>query len=195
MRIDSLHYLLEEAFIDAARSELSDTFLTGVGAQISFAANPLYAVVHESIYGQPAALTGGHASTGWAAERVREQFPAFSPEAESPLLLGEMILPEHVALDPVLAPLAEAAECLAGVEDWGPLYDVDQLRRNTVPAAAAVYTDDVFVARELSLETAGTVANLQVWETDEFHHDGISEDGARIFSELLRRTGPHGPRG
>lgn len=195
MRIDSLHYLLEEAFIDAARSELSDTFLTGVGAQISFAANPLYAVVHESIYGQPAALTGGHASTGWAAERVREQFPAFSPEAESPLLLGEMILPEHVALDPVLAPLAEAAECLAGVEDWGPLYDVDQLRRNTVPAAAAVYTDDVFVAHELSLETAGTVANLQVWETDEFHHDGISEDGARIFSELLRRTGPHGPRG
>ena len=195
MRIDSLHYLLEEAFIDPARTELSDTFLTGVAAQISFATNPLYAVVHESIYGQPAAVAGGRASTEWAAERVREQFPAFSPEAESPLLLGEMILPEHVALDPVLAPLAEAAECLAGVEDWGPLYDVDQLRRNTVPAAAAVYTDDVFVARELSLETAGTVANLQVWETDEFHHDGISEDGARIFSELLRRTGPHGPRG
>lgn len=194
-RIDALHYLLEEAFIDPGCTELSDTFLAGVAAQISFATNPLYAVVHESIYGQPAELTGGRGDTGWAAERVRQQFPAFSPEAESPLLLGEMILREHVVSDPALAPLAEAAEILAAAEDWGPLYDLEQLGRNAVPAAAAVYTDDVYVARELSLETASRVANLEVWETAEFHHDGISEDGARIFSELLRRTGPHGPRG
>ena len=106
-----------------------------------------------------------------------------------------MILREHIALDPALAPLAGAAEILAAAGDWGPLYDLEQLGRNTVPAAAAVYTDDVYVARELSLETASRVANLEVWETAEFHHDGISEDGARIFSELLRRTGPHGPRG
>lgn len=194
-RIDSLHYLLEEAFAEAGRTELSDTFLAGVGHQISFASNPLYAVLHESIYGQPAELTGGRGDTGWAAERVRDRFPAFSPEAESPLLLGEMILREHIALDPALAPLAGAAEILAAAGDWGPLYDLEQLGRNTVPAAAAVYTDDVYVARELSLETASRVANLEVWETAEFHHDGISEDGARIFSELLRRTGPHGPHG
>lgn len=188
-RIDSLHYLLEEAFADHAGTELSDTFLAGVGHQISFAANPLYAVVHESIYGQPAEQTQGRGETGWAALRVRDEFPAFSPEAESPLLLGEMILPEHVALDPALAPLAETAEVLAGVEDWNRLYDLEQLGRNTVPAAAAVYTDDVFVARELSLETAAAVANLTVWETADFHHDGIGDDGAQIFSTLLERTG------
>lgn len=187
-RIDTLHYLLEEAFACSSRDRLSDTFLAGVGQQISFAANPLYGIMHESIYGQPAGATEGRPATAWAAERVRDRFPAFSPEAESPLLLGEMILREHIALDPALEPLAEAAEAIADVEDWEPLYDLDQLGRNTVPAAAAVYTDDVFVARELSLETADHVANLQVWETGEFHHDGLNDDGARVFSELLVRV-------
>lgn len=189
-RIDTLHYLLEEAFTDSSRDWLSDTFLAGVGQQITFAANPLYAIMHESIYGQPAEVTDGRPATAWAAERVRDRFPTFSPEAGSPLLLGEMILREHIALDPTLEPLAEAAAVLAGVEDWEPLYDLDQLGRNIVPTAAAVYTDDVFVARELSLETADHVANMQVWETDEFHHDGLNDDGARVFGELLARVRP-----
>jgi hypothetical protein len=29
------------------------------------------------------------------------------------------------------------------------------------------------------------VRGLQVWETAEFHHDGISDDGEAIFSRLL----------
>lgn len=187
-RADSLHYLLEEAFIGPDRAELSDTFLAEVVQRLSFATNPLYAVMHESIYGQPAERAGGRADTGWAAQRVRDEFPEFSPEAESPLLLGEMILAEHVELDPVLAPLLEVADQVAAVEDWPALYDLDQLARNTVPAAAAVYTDDVFVARELSLETAQRVRGLSVYETDQFHHDGISDDGPAILRELLSRT-------
>ncbi|GAA1819180.1 alpha/beta fold hydrolase [Nesterenkonia flava] len=187
-RIDTLHYLLEEAFAGVPAGELSDTFLAGVGSQISFAASPMYAVLHESIYGQPAELTGGRAATDWAAERVLAEHPEFSAGAESPLLTGEMILREHVRLDPALAPLYAATEELASVQDWEPLYDLAQLGRNEVPAAAAVYTDDVFVARELSLDTAGYVAGLSVWETDAFHHDGIHDDGALIFRELLKRT-------
>ncbi|WP_300343308.1 alpha/beta fold hydrolase [Nesterenkonia sp.] len=184
-KVDSLHYLLEEAFVGGT---LSDTFLTEVQQRISFATHPLYAVMHESIYGQPAEITGGTGATGWAAERVRAQFGEFSPEAEQPLLLGEMILREHVRLDPALQPLYATAEELAAVEDWPALYDLDQLSRNTVPTAAAVYTDDVFVSRELSLETAERVAGLSVFETDQFHHDGIHDDGAAILRELLRRT-------
>ncbi|WP_120005178.1 alpha/beta fold hydrolase [Nesterenkonia muleiensis] len=188
-KVDTLHYLLEEAFTGPSRTRLSDTFLNGAGQQISFAGNPMYAVMHESIYGQPAELSGGSAAISWASERVREHFPAFSPDADSPLLLGEMILREHVRLDPVLAPLYETAEQLAAVDDWPALYDLEQLARNTVPAAAAVYTDDVFVSRELSLETAARVANLQVWETVDFHHDGIHEDGKRVLRTLLELTG------
>lgn len=187
-RVDSLHYLLEEAFIGPDRDLLSDAFLAEVAHRLSFASNPLYAVMHESIYGQPAQLTDGRADTGWAAQRVRGQFREFSPEADSPLLLGEMILREYVQLDPVLAPLLETADAVAAINDWAPLYDLDQLARNTVPVAAAVYTDDVFVARELSLETAERVRGLSVYETDQFHHDGIHDDGPAILRELLRRT-------
>ncbi|NLS08557.1 alpha/beta hydrolase [Nesterenkonia sp. MY13] len=183
-RVDSLHYLLEEAFAHVGgRAQLSDTFLAEVGNRISFAGNPMYAVMHESIYGLP-----GEPATAWAAERVAAQFPEFSAEAESPLLTGEMIFREHVQLDPVLAPLFETADALAAVEDWDPLYDLVQLARNEVPAAACVYSEDVFVDRDLSLETAGRVAGLSVYETDEFHHDGIHDDGASILRELLRRT-------
>lgn len=195
-RIDTLHYLLEEAFADSAHTVLSDTFLHAVWQQISFAANPMYAVMHESIYGQPAELSGGRGSTAWAAERVRKQFPAFHPESESPLLLGEMILREHVAMDPVLGAggdnsgLYDTAEALSAIDDWPALYDLDQLARNTVPAAAAVYTDDVYVSRTLSLETAEQVAGLSVYETSAYHHDGISDDGPSILRELLQRTEP-----
>lgn len=188
VRADSLHYLLEEAFTGPDNAGLSDTFLAEVGQQLSFASNPLYAVMHESIYGQPAQLTDGRGSTGWAAQRVHKDFPEFSPDAESPLLLGEMILRDHVQLDPVLKPLADTADEVAAIDDWAPLYDLDQLARNTVPAAAAVYTDDVFVPRELSLETAERVAGLSVYETDQFHHDGIHDDGPAILRELLTRT-------
>ncbi|GFZ99301.1 alpha/beta fold hydrolase [Nesterenkonia alkaliphila] len=179
-KADSLHYLLEEAFTG---DQLSDTFLGEVGQRISFAGNPMYAVMHESIYGLP-----GEPATAWAAERVLAEFPEFSASAEQPLLTGEMIFREHLRLDPVLAPLHEAAEALAAVDDWDALYDLDQLGRNQVPAAACVYTDDVFVDRELSLETAGQVANLSVYETAEYHHDGIHDDGPAILRELLRRT-------
>ena len=182
-KVDALHYLLEEAFTGPDRRELSDTFLAEVGQRVSFAGNPMYAVMHESIYGLP-----NEPGTAWAAERVAAQFPEFSDTAESPLLTGEMIFREHVKLDPVLAPLYETADAVASVQDWDQLYDLDQLARNEVPAAACVYTEDVFVDRDLSLETADRVTGLSIYETDQYHHDGIHDDGASILRELLRRT-------
>lgn len=189
-RADSLHYLLEEAFTGPDKAELSDAFLAEVGQRLSFAANPLYAVMHESIYGQPANMADGRGDTGWAAQRVRTEFGHFSAEADAPLLLGEMIMREHLELDPVLVPLLETADEVAGIDDWSPLYDLKQLEGNTVPTAAAVYTDDVFVSRELALESADRIGGLSVFETDQFHHDGIHDDGPAILRELLSRTEP-----
>jgi proline iminopeptidase len=77
------------------------------------------------------------------------------------------------------------AGLLAEKADWKPLYDVNQLAANTVPVAAAVYSDDIYVDRNLSLETASAVRGLQVWETRDFHHDGIADDGEGIFARLL----------
>ncbi|WP_035771867.1 alpha/beta fold hydrolase [Arthrobacter sp. Br18] len=182
-RVDALHFLLEDAFVDTpAGPRLSAAFLHQVGALVTRAPNPLYALMHESIYCQ------GEGSD-WAAERVLAVFPQFLAGAEQPLLTGEMVYPWYFEEDPALLPLRRTAQLLAGKKDWGPLYDVRRLRRNTVPAAAAVYQDDIYVDRELSLATARDVKGLAVWETAEFHHDGISDDGESIFERLIALTG------
>lgn len=194
-RMDQLHYLLEETFADgstegdAADRPLSDTFLHALHQQVSRAANPLYLVMHESIYAQPAEMTHGREATDWAAQRVMAEHPDFDPDtSEVPLLTGEMVFPWYTDLDPALQPLAEVTELLAQRTGWGPLYDLQTLEVNTVPAAAAVYTHDVYVDRDLSLETADRVRGLQVWETDEYHHDGIGDDGPAILRRLLEMT-------
>ncbi len=181
-RVHGLHYLLEDAFIRTPEGpRLSATFLEQVHGTVSRASQPLYALLHESIYCQ------GFASS-WSAQRVLEEYPQFRPDAEEPLLVGEMVYPWYFEEDPALRPLQAVAEVLAEKADWAGLYDPDALAASTVPAAAAVYRHDIFVDRDLSLATAARVRNLQVWETDEFHHDGISDDGAAIFERLLSMT-------
>ncbi len=182
-RVHLLHHVFEGALVHTPGGDrLSDTFLAEVQNQADRTTNPLYALMHESIYAQGAA-------TAWAAESVLEEFPAFSPEAEVPLLTGEMVFRWYFESDPVLRPLEETARILSEHEDWAPLYDAEVLARNTVPVAAAVYTDDVYVDRDLSMETANAVAGLKVWETADFHHDGIGDEGAMIFAKLLEMTG------
>lgn len=181
-RIDQLHFHLEGAFVEGTSgTELSDTFKEVIRGQASFGNGPLYAVLHESIYGQGEA-------TQWAASRVLAEHPDFLPEATSPLLTGEMIYPWHFDEDPALNPLKGTADILAQKVDWPKLYREDVLASNAIPVAAAVYTHDVYVDRDLSMKTAQAVNGLQVWETDEYHHDGLADDGARIFKLLLEMT-------
>lgn len=179
-KFDALHYLLESAFVPGpAGPTLSDGFLRGVDAAVSFAERPLYAVLHEPIYAQ-----GGRA-TAWSAHRIREEFPTFAPATDRPLrLTGEMIYPWQFEEDPALVPLRDAAQLLAERTDWPALYDLDQLARNEVPVAAAVYYDDMFVDREQSLETAAAVRGLRPWITNTHAHDGVRVDGA-VFDRLL----------
>ncbi|WP_312180743.1 alpha/beta fold hydrolase [Arthrobacter sp.] len=183
-RMDGLHHLLEDAFVDTGNGpRLSDTFLTALWHLANRSTNPLYALMHESIYGQGQA-------TGWAAARVLQSRPDFLPEAAQPLYTGEMVYPWYFDEDPALRPLKDTAGVLAAMSGWPALYDLDQLGRNTVPAAAAVYTDDIYVDRELSLETAAAIRGLQVWESADFHHDGIADDGEGIFNRLLGMVRP-----
>ena len=102
-RVDALHHLLEDAFVGTpAGDRLSDAFLDQVRGLVSRSANPLYALMHESIYGQGE-------STDWAAWRVLQDFPEFSPEAPEPLLTGEMVYPWYFEQDPALRPLRNVA--------------------------------------------------------------------------------------
>ncbi|WP_313813140.1 alpha/beta fold hydrolase [Glutamicibacter sp.] len=181
-RVHLLHHVFEEAFVDTPGGRrLSDTFLDSLAAQASFSSNPLYALMHETIYAQGS-------PTNFAAESVLPEFAEFTAHAQTPLLTGEMIFRWHFASDPALRPLEDVARVLAEYEHFGPLYDLAVLADNTVPVAAAVYHDDVYVDRELSLRTASQVNGLQAWVTEDFHHDGIADEGPAIFRRLLAMT-------
>lgn len=185
-----LHYQLESAFVPtSAGKRLSDFFLNEVSAIVSFARNPLYALLQEAIYSN-----GG--PTNWSAHRLRERFPEFSLErtgAEGPFrFTGEMVFPWQFEQDPALVPLQAVAEKLAAKSDFPPLYDTGALEANLVPTAAAVYYDDMFVPRETSLATADMVRGLEVIITNEYQHDGIRQDGEALLSALIRKVGARG---
>jgi pimeloyl-ACP methyl ester carboxylesterase len=175
----TLHYLLEDPF---AGSELNDDFLHRAESILTFAPGPLYGLLHEACYAQGAA-------TRWSAQRIRSDFAEFDAakalESDAPVLFtGEMIYPWMFENDPVLAPLAEAAELLAQREGWPPLYDAARLRDNDVPAAAAVYFNDMYVPAEFSLRTAGMIRGLRPWVTSEFEHDGLRASPA-VLDRLI----------
>jgi hypothetical protein len=100
------------------------------------------------------------------------------------MLTGEHVYPWMFEDIGGLRPFAQAAELLAE-QAWGPLYDVEQLARNEVPTAAAVYGEDMYVERAFSEETAARVKGLKVWLTNEYEHDGLWFDGAKVLGRLL----------
>jgi pimeloyl-ACP methyl ester carboxylesterase len=172
-----LHYLLESPFDG---SVLSDAFLEEAAAALSWAsaANPLYYLLHEATYAQ------GPGATGWAAQRVRAEFPQFA--ATDPVYFtGEMIYPWMLDDDPLMAPLRGVADELANRPEWPVLYDVDRLRANEVPVAAAVYDTDMYVNRDLSLHTASLINGARVWHTPDHQHDGLRVSDGEVMSRLL----------
>ena len=88
--------------------------------------------------------------------------------------------------DLFLRPFKGAADILAQKDDWPLLYDSQQLSKNKVPVAAAVYTNDMYVDRHLSMETAKIIRNIRIWETREYEHNGLRSNGDVILSNLLK---------
>ena len=181
---DTLHYLLEDAFAcPVPGAVLSDAFLARVAAELSFAEAPLYALVHEACYAQGAA-------TRWAADRIMAEFPEFDPAAAVDgditfLFTGEMIYPWMFETDPVLRPLRDAGAELAQREDWPRLYDPARLAASDVPAAAAVYYEDMYVPLALSVPTARAIRGLRPWITNEYQHDGLGSSNGAVLDRLI----------
>jgi hypothetical protein len=90
--------------------------------------------------------------------------------------------------DPALRPLREVADILAEFSDWPSLYDPSRLAVNDVPTRAAVYFDDMYVDRTLSLRTAKSVRRLQSWVTNEYEHDGLRTSDGKVLGHLLAMT-------
>jgi hypothetical protein len=162
---EELHYILELPFDSPA-------FAHDVENGVGFSRNPLYAIIHEACYAD-----GG--ATRWSAERTLP--PDFE---EAGLFTGEHVYPWMFEEYGSLAPLREAAELLAAHE-WEPLYDPEALARNEVPAAAAVYAEDMYVERRFSEETAATIRGLRPWVTNEYDHNGLRAAGPEVLGRLI----------
>lgn len=175
--VDGVHWLLDGAFDPDGEPRLG--FLASLGQASDFAGNPLYAVLHESIYHQ------GAREPGWAAAAEYSARPEFAANARPLQLTGEAIFPWMYEQIPALRPFAAAADALADRTEYGELYDPQALARNEVPVAAIQYVTDPYVDLDLALETSRAVGNVQVWATNEYLHDGLRVAGDVILPRLM----------
>ncbi|MEZ9412254.1 alpha/beta fold hydrolase [Vibrio lentus] len=175
-----MYFTLESAFVEMNGSkQLSYSFLNQMQQEQGYLTNPIYAILHESIYCQGAA-------SNWSAHRVREQYPHFNYQSGSEFwFTGEMVYPWMFDQLETLKPLREAANMLAEKSDWGTLYNAEQLSKNAVPMACAVYADDMYVELDYSRETLANIPNSKAWITNEYEHNGLRVDGERIVDKLM----------
>ncbi|MEC8050140.1 MAG: alpha/beta fold hydrolase [Myxococcota bacterium] len=179
----ALYYLVVDAFVSVNGQEtLSYSFLNTMLAQQSYLTNPIYAILHESIYCQ-------NQASNWSAHRVRCDFPQCNYTSDGEFwFTGEMVYPWMFDQLETLKPLKEAADILAAKQDWSALYDGATLAQNRVPVAAAVYVEDMYVEFEFSRETLASMPNAKAWMTNEYEHNGLGADGERILDRLIAMT-------
>lgn len=207
--IDSLHNMLEEAWFVCVEgkpeeSVLSEAFLHAVETeQDSFEYAPIYWLMHESIY-----MNQDNSPSDWCAEQVLnhpEFKDAFDPyqallsneDNDSTTtyvnFTGEMVyswMGEDYAR---LRPLQKIATLLAKKVWERPLYNLEVLKdvAKTVPCAALVSYDDVYVERTFSEETAELMGGedyCKLWVTNEFQHSGLRDDPSRVLETLIKMS-------
>ncbi|PMG78530.1 alpha/beta hydrolase [Shewanella sp. 10N.286.51.B7] len=180
---EAVYYLLEQALIETGSGkQINPLFLHQFSQFLDYNTNPIFALMHESIYCQQFHQQGAN----WSAHRVREQFQQFNYQRGQRLLFtGEMIYPWMFEQFNQLKPLKALANAIAEKADWSNLYDVDVLMQNTVPVSAAIYSEDMYVDMNYSLETVQLVDNLKYWLTSEYEHNGIRIDGERVLDKLI----------
>ncbi|WP_305841926.1 alpha/beta fold hydrolase [Photobacterium leiognathi] len=176
----AMYYVLDEAFIEVnGQPQLSYNFLQQMLSEQSYQTNPIYAILHESIYCQ-------HQASNWSAERVRNEYPVFNYAEGQPFMFtGEMVYSWMFEQLECLKPLKAAADILAAKTDWPVLYDAEQLANNTVPVVAAVYVDDMYVEYDLSCQTLASMHSAKAWITNEYEHNGLGVAGETILSKLM----------
>ena len=132
---------------------LSYSFLNTMLVQQSYLTNPIYAILHESIYCQSQA-------SEWSAHRVRNDFPQCNYTSDGEFwFTGEMVYPLMFEQLKTLKPL-KAAGHTAGKRTGR--HSMTALHwQNRVPVAAAVYVEDIYVEFDYSRETLSSMPNAK----------------------------------
>ena len=173
----TLNFLFERAF---ENKKLSYSFLKGIMSLQTFDTNPIFTVLHEACYAQ-------EFSTDWSAYRILDEYPEFNTENDELFFTGEMLYPWMLDSYKTLKPFKGAANILAKKNDWPMLYSEKNLRENQVSAAAAVYTNDMYVDRKYSMELAGIIPNMSIWETKALEHNALRSNGKLVLDSLFSR--------
>ena len=140
---------------------------------------PIYALLHESIYCH-------NAKSNWASEHIMKKNEHFNGETKTPYFYAENIRQNVYTDYALLKPYKKVADEMAQ-KAWGSLYNLDQLKKNKVPVVAVVYKKDFFVNYDLSLETAQCIPNCHVWRNQKDVHGALRLDGEKIIKGLRAR--------
>ena len=186
---EQMHNMLDTAFAegdgsapaDPAAATIADGFLQAALDVTSTAANPLYWVLQELIYGD-----GTCAPAGWAAEHEYASRPEFEVSARPLMFTGEAMFPWMFEELPELKAFAPAMGVLMADTEFDRIYDPVRLAENEVPLQAAVYFDDLYVDSGLQLDTLSRVGASHAWVTNEFEHDGLH--GGAVFRHLYEEA-------
>ncbi|MEO8207647.1 MAG: alpha/beta fold hydrolase [Chloroflexota bacterium] len=150
----------------------SPAFRTDVEHGVRFGRNPIYATLHESSYADGVA-------TRWSADRL---YPDELRDGTG--FTAEHVFPWMFEDYGALRPHAAAANILAE-HPWPRMFDAAQLAVNEVPVAATIYVDDLYVERAFAEETAAQIRGLRPWITNEYVHNALRADGARVLDRLI----------
>ncbi len=162
---------------------LTKPTLVRIQATGAFEDHVLYAIMHESIYCQGGGLSN------WSAGRVLSEYQTFNgpqDDHEAPFYFtGEMVFREHFDAYQELTALLEVADSLAKLDEWPDLYDMDQLKQNTVPVYSVTYVDDLYVDFDFAQETAMTIKGAKTFVTNMMYHDAIRSRPEEVFKNLF----------
>lgn len=209
--METLHNLFENAFYEKPNLSndqsqtygiLRDTFLLEVqNLQSCFETNPIYWLMHESIYmnGSTERAASVDGASNWAAETVltsSEFEKSFNPQytlmdaAAHVNFTGEMVFSWMAEDYASLRPFKNVANVLATKRWERPLYDLNALAgvAKRVKCAALVSYDDVYVERSFAEETAQLLGGedfCKLWISNEFQHSGLRDCPARVFDTLF----------
>lgn len=181
----TLAAILESPFHRAGgEKHLRPDFLAMVGLRVSVQGNPLWPVLHETLFGG-----GQNTSTNWSAQRVSAECEGFAldadPTADEPFYLtGNHFFRYHFDEDPALHAFRPVVEKLAQKTDWTPPFVDKQLEDNRVPTAIQLYEPDMFVPYDFAVRNAAAIGNAHVLSHPSWEHDAMYLHGEEIFPAL-----------
>ncbi len=178
--LESLHNFLDDPFLDSSEQQLSYSFaMQCSGFRLSFETNPIYSILHESIY-----CNG--ISSKWSAERQLKEHKGFELKSSKPCFMGEAIRKSLFEDFAQLRGFKNVAHQIAN-HTWTKIYDLKQLEQNPVPVECLLYKSDYYVDYDLALKAVEIVKGVKQLTHPTWQHDGLRRNGKEVINKLLPR--------